>query len=230
MTHSSSTPINYEQEAKNALAIAIIKEPQRQAEFEKHSKEWIQAYSFYREQNIPEARIEGQLRGIDFNYPIKVGYIPPPAKVAQFQPPTSDGKFPKAATGNYWAEPGQSPQALGISDFGKLRDPLKPWAPVPNADNVRKTPWQFEADPNIQPKPALFSTAAPVVDNWSRRSSWDLDATVVPVICPGGGKQIFAPQGKDLYILQPNQKPIQNVGSSSQVEARMEKYIKPRQP
>lgn len=231
MTHSGAQTTSYEQEAKKALAEAIIKEPpHRRQEFLKHVKEWIQAYTFYREQGIPAAKIEGQLRGIDFNYPITIGYVPPPAKVAQYQPPTTDGEFPKAATGNYWAEPGQSPQLLGISDYGKLRDPAKPWAAAVEAENVKKTPWQFEADQSKQAIPALFSTAAPVIDNWSRRSSWDPDATVVPVICAGGGKQIFAPQGKDLFTIMPGQKPIQAMGAAEQITERIEKYMKPGKP
>lgn len=223
MTTLRGAVSSYEQEAKDALAIAIIKEPQRKAEFEKHVKEWIVAYTFYREQGIPEAKIEGQLRGIDFNHPVKVGVIPPPGKFAQYQPPTTDGKFPQAATGNYWAEPGQTPQALGISDFGKMRDPSKPWAAAPDAANVKKTSWKFEADATMPAVPALFSVAAPVVDNWSRRSSWDADATVVPVICEGGGKQIFAPKGKDILKLLPGQKPIQ---AADAAVAIAEKYTR----
>lgn len=227
MTSVTMNP--YEHEAANALAIAIIKEPSRKMEFEKHAKEWLQAYTFYREQGIPEAKIEGQLRGIDFNFPIKIGYIPPPAKVAQYQPPTTDGQFPKAATGNYWAEPGQSPQALGISDYGKMRKPSTPWAADPDASNVKKTAWQFEADKSQANQPALFSKAAPVIDNWSRRNTWDPDATVVPVICKGGGNQIFAPKGKDLFTLLPDQKPLQAMDAAEkEAEKAVEKHIKPR--
>jgi hypothetical protein len=237
MAASGPSKSPYEQEALAALAVAIIKEPQRKAEFEKHAKEWIQAYSFYREhtpdpsnpaKKIDPAMIESQLRGIDFNFPIKIGYIPPPALLAQFQPPTTEGQFPKAATGNYWAEPGQTPQALGISDYGKMRDPKRPWAALPDASNVKKTAWQFEADTTKPSVPALYSTAAPVVDNWSRRTSWSQDATVVSVLCPGGGKQIFAPQGKELLALKADQKAILAADSEEKLMEKIEKYRKPK--
>lgn len=208
----SSNVNPYEYEALEALAIAIIKEPDRKQEFEKNALSWIEAYTFYREEGIDPYRIESQLRGIDFNCGIKISLIPPPNKVIQYQPPTIEGQFPQRVWGNYWAVPGHAPQELGISDYGKLRDTNEPWkATQETTMNVKKTPLLFEVNQNnTQKVRALFSTAARVIDTWSRRQSWDPMAHVVMVLCKGGGEQIFSPKAKTILQLIPNQKPIQS--------------------
>lgn len=208
-------PNTYEAEALEALALTIIKEPQRRRELESHAREWVQAYSFYCEENegirarggyimSPES-IASQVRGIDFNHPIRIGVVPPPRDLVQFQAPTIEGNLPKSAIGNYWTVPGQTPPQLGLSDYSKLRDPAMPWQAKPDAVNVKRTAYQFEPAQDAASVRALFSTAAPVIDNWSRRTSWNPGAQVVPIITPGGGQQIFSPSGKEIMNLKAGQ-------------------------
>jgi hypothetical protein len=211
--HDPNNP--YEQDALQALAASIIKQPERKNEFEKHVQDWITAYTFYREENeamrktgafaMENDSLESQVRGIDFNHPVKVGAIPPPGVLVQFQAPTTEGKLPMATIGNYWGVPGQTPAELGLSDYSKLRDPAKPWQADPGAQNVKRTTYEFTPKPNGQPARALFTTAGPIVDNWSRRTSWAADGMVTPVICPGGGQQMFSMTAKNQFVLKPGQ-------------------------
>lgn len=219
----------FEQDALTALAVAIIKQPERKLEFEKHVNEWVTAYTFYREENEAQARIPGayvmdmdslesQVRGIDFNYPVTVGVIPPPPNLVQFQAPTTDGKLPVSARGNYWGVPGQTPAELGLSDYSKLRDANMPWKADPDAQNVKRTAYQFTADPAMGPSRALFTTAGPIVDNWSRRTSWAPDGKMVPVICPGGGQQMFSITAKHAFTLNPAQEQLLTVEQQQEAE------------
>ncbi len=201
-------------EAEEALAVACIQYPKRAAEFTKSKEDWMIAFDFYRRHNDPKlsaAAICAQLAGIDFTQGISLRMIPPPDKVVQFQPPTTNGDFPTAATGNYWSEGGVTPEQLGISAFGAMRDPSAPWkAPAVNPVNVRKTAWEFVADKD-SPFEALCSKAAPVMDTWSRK---------VPVLCEAGGSQMYAPEGKNHLVLVPNQ-------TARQVQSAADLYSKP---
>lgn len=191
-------------EAEEALAVAIILQPKREKEFISSLEDWIVAFDFYKNHGVALSAIPSQLVGIDFTQGVTIKIIPPPDILIQFQPPTTRGEFPTAATGKYWSQGGVTPEQLGISVYGKMRDPSKPWQAAPNADNVKKTAWEFRADP-LRPFEALCSRAAQVTDTWSRNA---------PVLCEAGGAQMFAPDGKTNLTLVPGQVPRQSVSSS----------------
>ena len=130
--------------------------------------------------------------------------MPPPGELVQFQPPTTTGEFPKAGTGEYWGTGNVTPEQLGISAYGKLRDPIKSWTADPNSDNVKKTAWKFQTDVSM-PFAALCSTASPVMDTWSRK---------YPIPCEAGGPQIYAPAAKSIVTLIPGQVATQAVSSA----------------
>ncbi len=117
------------------------------------------ARDFYRSTTgWDDARIAAHLRGIDFSQPVSVVNIPPGTSLVQFNLP--------GRTGNYFAPVGTPANKLGIYTSGLI-----------------ESRYTFEAS-----TPALRSTAASVVDDWSMGGAeWQIQTS-------GGETQYFIPK------------------------------------
>lgn len=94
---------------------------------------------------------------------------------------------------------------MGLSDFAKQRNPAKPFEVHPEGASVKRTRLTFDPIPGIPQVRALCTTAGPIFDTWSRRTVSTHTEQVVPVICPGGGPQIFSIAAKNSFNLTPGQ-------------------------
>jgi len=100
--------------------------------------------------NHTAAEARQEMKGIDFNKPVKTG-PPPPC-------PTPQGQWqrPGGRQGQYYADDGTKPTNLGIHD--KATNP-----------NTGATESKVSKNYDMDPKtPYMESTAAPVKDTWSR--------------------------------------------------------------
>ena len=98
--------------------------------------------------------------------PVRIVTFPPPDRVNQYvRNPTP--AYPQPRLGN-WVDPkgGQSGDSLGL-----------------NTDPAFRTPVQVNVPPSAsgQPRQALESTAAPILDDWTDKQT--------PVMTNGGGTQ-----------------------------------------
>ncbi|MEZ4296521.1 MAG: PAAR domain-containing protein [Polyangiaceae bacterium] len=115
------------------------------------------------------AEINSALRGVDFAQPVEV--VNAPTNLTSWQQPGG-------RQGNYYAEPGTTPNQLGIGDYGGG-----------TGTPVFKENWGYTAGPET---PALQSTAGPITDTWSN---------TVPQPTTGGGTQYYVPDKNGLTLV-----------------------------
>lgn len=127
---------------------------------------------------LDRARFKGQMAGIDWSKPVRVGpppRVPPPREFVQWQAP---GNVPPA--GGYFSTPDAKPEMLGIGKRSTVwnRDGTR-------GPTVERVPHAFEVEdaPNY-----IASTAAPTNDRWS------VPGVVQPAT--GGGPQWFIPEAQ----------------------------------
>lgn len=95
------------------------------------------AQNFMRDMGWSDSRIEGHLKGIDFNQPVDLVELQAGQKLQQWQ-------LPDRPTGHYFTDLGTPPEMLGINPAGRVA-------------NVHVAPRDV----------VLRSTAAPIVDTWT---------------------------------------------------------------
>ena len=95
------------------------------------------AQNFMRDMGWSDSRIEGHLKGIDFNQPVDLVELQAGQKLQQWQ-------LPDRPTGHYFTDLGIPAEALGINPAGRVA-------------NVHVAPHDV----------VLRSTAAPIVDTWT---------------------------------------------------------------
>jgi hypothetical protein len=115
------------------------------------------AHNFYKANGVKEADIASHLRGIDFTKPVDIITVPKGTDLVQFG-------FPGDRMGRYFARPGASPSRLGIYPKGRVESLVR----------------------TLDDLPALQSTAADVIDDWSIKG--------LPINVRGGETQIFIPK------------------------------------
>lgn len=125
------------------------------------------AYQFYEKQGMPPSKIEGHVAGIDFSKPVEVISLPSGKTVNQYQ-------VPGGPQGSYYADPGISPNKLGISEKAKN------WN---TGEIVVKDVNVYETNTSVD---VLRSTAAKIDDTWS------IPNEIVKT--DGGGVQFFTMQ------------------------------------
>ncbi|HEX2687538.1 MAG TPA: polymorphic toxin type 46 domain-containing protein, partial [Kofleriaceae bacterium] len=142
-------------------------------------KVYDKAWEFYKSQGMPDARIEGHLRGIDFSKPVEVTTLPKGTVVQQTQPPG-------APQGSYYAPPGTEPGKLGISPKGDLRGPDGETV----MGHVDKQTKLYVTTEDVV---VLRSSAAKIEDTWSMHEIGSSSKTgdPVPFLAEGGGTQYF---------------------------------------
>lgn len=120
------------------------------------------AYDFYRQGGFSADRALGHLEGIDLSKPVMATELIPGKQYLQYP---LNGKI-----GNYFAPLGTPAEMLGINPAGRIPTLFTP----------------------SQTTPALQSTAAKIVDNWTVPGK--------PFVANGGGTQFFVPNKQ--FMLQ----------------------------
>jgi hypothetical protein len=133
--------------------------------------------------NVPDTKqtrsimFEQQAKGIDFTKPVKIIEMPPPERLVQHVRKDSGN------VGQFFDPIGdQKGTAIGLNTDPNLRETKT--FDISELENQRIT--------------ALQSTAAPIVDNWTDRTN--------PVVCRGGGDQVFVPHNAIDRIKNPGKK------------------------
>ncbi len=179
-----------EQQATAALAKLLQAYPERSGDLGNPSNlsKFILAYEFYRDQGFPQAEIGSHLKGIDFNNPVEIVTMPPPKLLSQWQIPALGAKAPRV--GCYWMIPRAStPRSLGINPEGPRFAPDK--GRPSSSVMMTRTQFNFECSDDTPPMPALRSTAAPIIDDWTDKRN--------PRNVYGGGIQHFSRELGDYY-------------------------------
>jgi hypothetical protein len=133
--------------------------------YKQHGKIFDEGRNVLRNPSASEAR--SQLKGIDYSKPVTVG--PPPGTPHQLE----QWQRPGGRQGQFYAEPGTRPQALGIHD--KAGDDTGNQVP-----KIAK-PYNMNQDG----QPYMKSTAAPIKDTWSNRGHSHF--------AEGGAEQYYVP-------------------------------------
>jgi hypothetical protein len=140
---------------------------------------------------MPEPKIEGHLRGIDFSQPVEIVTLPKGTILQQTQPPG-------APQGNYYAPPGTEPSKLGINSRGDVRG-----ADGTVIAHAEKLTQLYETGTDVV---VLRSTAAPIVDTWSMHEigANAFDASkAIPFVAEGGGIQYFTTKAPQIVPHRP---------------------------
>lgn len=187
------SPDALQREATTELAKLLQVYPEREGDLgdPENLSNFIKAYGFYRAQGFPKVEVGSHLKGIDFNGPVETIQMPPPDKLAQWQIPDVKTGLPRV--GCYWTIPrASSARSLGISPKGPRYDSEK--GRPSSTKMMERTEYTFTCPDDTPPIPVLRTKSAPIIDDWTDRSS--------PRAVYGGGTQHFSKRLGQYFQLQ----------------------------